>query len=268
MSDAVQAARCLSDRLAGRAFALATDPSSLAAQHGYSRAATPSSRCHRKSVADFVMNLSRHGYIGANVTIPHKERVLKLTAPDRRARAVGAANTLWYDHGTLRATNTDVEGFIDNLDHCAPRMGSCRRCAGARCRRLVARGGVRLARARHQACLRRQSQSRSRARQWPRNSARVLFRWRGRHVASMLPRVSPAGEHDVARHEGASRHLIDRSRSAACAGRRRRSRLCAARHAAACRGTRAWPAHGRWARHACCIRPCAVSNCGSASDRR
>jgi shikimate dehydrogenase len=73
-----------------------------------------------EDVADFVMNLSRHGYIGANVTIPHKERVLKLTAPDRRARAVGAANTLWYDHGTLRATNTDIEGFIDNLDHCAP----------------------------------------------------------------------------------------------------------------------------------------------------
>ncbi len=73
-----------------------------------------------EEVADFVMNLSRRGYIGANVTIPHKERVLKLTAPDRRARAVGAANTLWYDHGTLRATNTDVEGFIDNLDHCAP----------------------------------------------------------------------------------------------------------------------------------------------------
>jgi shikimate dehydrogenase len=73
-----------------------------------------------EDVADFVMNLSRRGYIGANVTIPHKERVLKLTAPDRRARAVGAANTLWYDHGTLRATNTDVEGFIDNLDHSAP----------------------------------------------------------------------------------------------------------------------------------------------------
>lgn len=73
-----------------------------------------------EGVAEFVMNLSKHGYIGANVTIPHKERVLKLTSPDRRARAVGAANTLWYDHGTLRATNTDIEGFIDNLDHCAP----------------------------------------------------------------------------------------------------------------------------------------------------
>jgi shikimate dehydrogenase len=81
---------------------------------GYSIEAVPP-----EGVAEFVMNLSKHGYIGANVTIPHKERVLKLTAPDRRARAVGAANTLWYDHGTLRATNTDIEGFIDNLDHCA-----------------------------------------------------------------------------------------------------------------------------------------------------
>jgi shikimate dehydrogenase len=67
--------------------------------------------------AEFVMNLSKHGYIGGNITIPHKERVLNLTAPDQRARAVGAANTLWYDHGTLRSTNTDIEGFIDNLDH-------------------------------------------------------------------------------------------------------------------------------------------------------
>jgi shikimate dehydrogenase len=70
--------------------------------------------------AEFVMNLSKHGYIGGNITIPHKERVLTLTAPDQRARAVGAANTLWYDHGTLRSTNTDIEGFIDNLDHAAP----------------------------------------------------------------------------------------------------------------------------------------------------
>ena len=61
-----------------------------------------------------------HGFVGANVTIPHKERALALTAPDERARAVGAANTLWYEGGELRSTNTDVEGFIDNLDACAP----------------------------------------------------------------------------------------------------------------------------------------------------
>jgi shikimate dehydrogenase len=71
-------------------------------------------------LADFVKNLRGHGYVGANITVPHKEAALALTAPDERARAVGAANTLWYDDGTLRSTNTDVEGFLANLDSATP----------------------------------------------------------------------------------------------------------------------------------------------------
>jgi shikimate dehydrogenase len=70
--------------------------------------------------AEFVLHLSTHGFVGANVTLPHKERALALSAPDARARAVGAANTLWYDGGELRSTNTDIEGFISNLDAAAP----------------------------------------------------------------------------------------------------------------------------------------------------
>jgi shikimate dehydrogenase len=69
---------------------------------------------------DFVLHLSTHGFVGANVTIPHKERALALSKPDDRARAIGAANTLWFEDGELRSTNTDVEGFVDNLDACAP----------------------------------------------------------------------------------------------------------------------------------------------------
>ena len=69
---------------------------------------------------DFVFRLTLRGFVGANVTIPHKERVLALSAPDARARAVGAANTLWFEDGELRSTNTDVEGFINNLDASAP----------------------------------------------------------------------------------------------------------------------------------------------------
>jgi shikimate dehydrogenase len=69
---------------------------------------------------DFVFRLSLRGFVGANVTIPHKERALALSAPDDRARAVGAANTLWFQDGELRSTNTDVEGFISNLDACTP----------------------------------------------------------------------------------------------------------------------------------------------------
>src|SRR3954452_18403768 len=82
---------------------------------GYSIEAIPP-----EGFAEFVLHLARHGFVGANVTIPHKERVLALTAPDERARAVGAANTLWYDGTELRSTNTDVEGFIGNLDAGAP----------------------------------------------------------------------------------------------------------------------------------------------------
>jgi shikimate dehydrogenase len=82
---------------------------------GYSIEAVPP-----EEFAEFVLNLSHHGFVGANVTIPHKERTLSLAVPDERATAVGAANTLWYEDGELRATNTDVEGFVDNLDATAP----------------------------------------------------------------------------------------------------------------------------------------------------
>jgi shikimate dehydrogenase len=69
-----------------------------------------------EAFADFIRDLSSHGYVGANITIPHKEAALELSEPDDRARAVGASNTLWFDTGRLRSTNTDVEGFTANLD--------------------------------------------------------------------------------------------------------------------------------------------------------
>src|SRR4051795_1133076 len=73
-----------------------------------------------EDVAEFITHLSHHGFVGANVTIPHKERALLLSVPDERAKAVGAANTLWYEGATLFATNTDIEGFLNNLDASAP----------------------------------------------------------------------------------------------------------------------------------------------------
>jgi shikimate dehydrogenase len=69
---------------------------------------------------EFVQSLAARGYVGANVTVPHKEAVLKLSEPDERARAVGAANALWFDDDRLRSTNTDVEGFLANLDAATP----------------------------------------------------------------------------------------------------------------------------------------------------
>ena len=87
----------------------------LGIEGGYNIEAVPP-----EGFAEFVLHLSTHGFVGANVTLPHKERALALSTPDARARAVGAANTLWYDNGELRSTNTDIEGFINNLDACAP----------------------------------------------------------------------------------------------------------------------------------------------------
>jgi shikimate dehydrogenase len=87
----------------------------LGIEGGYNIEAVPP-----EGFAEFVLHLSAHGFVGANVTIPHKERALGLSKPDARARAVGAANTLWYEGGELRSTNTDIEGFINNLDACAP----------------------------------------------------------------------------------------------------------------------------------------------------
>lgn len=68
----------------------------------------------------FIANLAANGYAGANVTLPHKEMALALSSPDARAKAVGAANTLWLENGRLLSTNTDVEGFILALDASAP----------------------------------------------------------------------------------------------------------------------------------------------------
>jgi shikimate dehydrogenase len=88
-------------------------------QHGiageYRKEAVPP-----EQFAAFLTSLGERGYVGSNVTIPHKEAALALSIPDARAKAVGAANTLWRDGGTLRSTNTDVEGFLGNLDASAP----------------------------------------------------------------------------------------------------------------------------------------------------
>lgn len=61
------------------------------------------------------------GYVGGNVTIPHKEAAFRAMAHvDETARALSACNTFWLDAGTLWGSNTDVYGFLANLDAGAP----------------------------------------------------------------------------------------------------------------------------------------------------
>jgi shikimate dehydrogenase len=65
-------------------------------------------------IADYAVNEPRrHGYIGLNVTIPFKQNALQWGLADEKARAIGAVNTLDFRDDT--ATNTDVDGFMDDL---------------------------------------------------------------------------------------------------------------------------------------------------------
>nr|WP_325252606.1 shikimate dehydrogenase [Amylibacter sp.] len=72
--------------------------------------------------AEAMVQLPKLGFVGANVTIPHKEQALELaTEVTERARMIGAANTLTFlPEGGFRADNTDGIGFIDNLRQNAP----------------------------------------------------------------------------------------------------------------------------------------------------
>jgi len=72
-------------------------------------------------IGTFLAEFPRSGFVGANVTIPHKQAAFAAVAEaDPVARATGAVNTLWLDSGRLMGANTDAEGFIASLDEQAP----------------------------------------------------------------------------------------------------------------------------------------------------
>jgi shikimate dehydrogenase len=71
--------------------------------------------------AAFAQTIRDGALAGANVTIPHKEAAY--AACDRLsadAAGLGAVNTLWREGGELCGDNTDVAGFLANLDDKAP----------------------------------------------------------------------------------------------------------------------------------------------------
>jgi shikimate dehydrogenase len=78
----------------------------------YERVDAPPARFER-----FLKSFADEGFVGGNVTIPHKEAAFRLADETTdRARRLGAANTLWLDGGRLMADNTDVLGFVAHLD--------------------------------------------------------------------------------------------------------------------------------------------------------
>ena len=69
----------------------------------------------------FLADFAGSGLVGANVTVPHKEAAFRAAVErDPVAAALGAVNTLWLDGGRLCGANTDVHGFLANLDAAEP----------------------------------------------------------------------------------------------------------------------------------------------------
>jgi shikimate dehydrogenase len=63
-----------------------------------------------------VRAMAGEGFAGANVTVPHKGAALALAdSLSETAREVGAANTLSFATGEIRAENTDAQGLLDAL---------------------------------------------------------------------------------------------------------------------------------------------------------
>ncbi len=63
-----------------------------------------------------VRALPASGFLGINVTVPHKRAAHGLADEhSAAARAIGAANTLTFADGRIAADNTDAGGFLDAL---------------------------------------------------------------------------------------------------------------------------------------------------------
>jgi shikimate dehydrogenase len=74
------------------------------------------------ALADFVSSFPSRGFVGGNVTVPHKETVFALLEAGGQelsptARRLGAVNTLALrDDGRLLGHNTDGAGFVGSVD--------------------------------------------------------------------------------------------------------------------------------------------------------
>ncbi|MEP2919649.1 MAG: shikimate dehydrogenase [Sulfitobacter sp.] len=77
---------------------------------------------HPDDLETVLRTLPKAGFVGVNVTLPHKEKVLEIAdLVTDRATLIGAANTLIFrKDGKIHADNTDGYGFIENLKAGAP----------------------------------------------------------------------------------------------------------------------------------------------------
>jgi shikimate dehydrogenase len=74
-----------------------------------------------EAIPAFFARFRQEGWIGGNVTVPHKVAVMAhVEVLDDAAMAMGAANILWWKDGKLTGGNTDALGFLGNIDEQVP----------------------------------------------------------------------------------------------------------------------------------------------------
>lgn len=74
-----------------------------------------------EKLGEFFQTYRETGWIGGNVTVPHKTAVIAyLDRTDDAAKAMGAVNTIWWDDRALVGGNTDSIGFMGNIDELVP----------------------------------------------------------------------------------------------------------------------------------------------------
>ena len=98
-----------------------------------------------ENLAAFLSSLDRQGYVGCNITLPHKEKAIALLANiSAIAKASGSVNTVYIENGKLQGTSTDGEGFYQNLRQTIPDINLANKViiilgAGGSARAIVAR---------------------------------------------------------------------------------------------------------------------------------
>ena len=72
--------------------------------------------CPPEALGDVIAGLRGMGFLGANVTIPHKQAVIEhLDGLSDEARFTGSVNTLYWEGDRLMGTSTDAPGAVLNL---------------------------------------------------------------------------------------------------------------------------------------------------------
>lgn len=74
--------------------------------------------CPPEALGDVIAGLRGMGFLGANVTIPHKQAVIEhIDGLSEESRFTGSVNTLYWEGDRLMGTTTDAPGAVLNLRH-------------------------------------------------------------------------------------------------------------------------------------------------------